>query len=1028
MANLTDPQVSAEEMDAMLASGAAEPQLRAEFGDALYDELHVLARMAQEAKARRSAAAGHVFLLPGIMGSKLSVIDGARSDEIWLSIRNLYKGRVTELAYPSDTFRVTASGVFLFAYQRMRLRLIIKGHDVQFLPFDWREDIATTADDLWPAIEAVEKPVSLICHSMGGLVARALAARDGDRRLIRKVVTLGTPNLGSYSPVMTLRGLNDNVHLLARLDSTGIGPKALVETLVNRFPGLLQMMPSPDARRDENWFDAGFWPKQDSLIPDAAILAAAGKAQAELPPPDDRFTQIVGLGMRTVHDVRIDKGELFYNHNDDGDGTVPRTLAEMDGADRRFYIEGKHGQLCNLRAAIDACDAVLNGRVPDLADDPDAFRTLTASVSAEPEKALRSAARSGLPRTGDPDDPAFSEQALLEGFLSAEADIDKIEREALRPTTPTLPAPLAPHTDDGTYVYTRQKKALRRINIDVMNADILDVPADAYVLGIFEGVTTLGGAIGAVDYELDGMLSAQIADGQITGRKGEVTFIPIPRHHLRTSHVVVVGLGAFGPKDTITAAVRIAGRNMMRSLCISEVSSFAGVLLGADSGPTPVEIFRELFGGIFEALEDWDEDQSFSCIRLCEYNPDRYEEIADGLNRTFAGFNMSDCEIVVQKKPAPLNRRRAGPAPHPKLPEIFTVQAEVTEEDRDPVVTLQLHHVPGSGNREAQLATSQMTFQMSELDARTAPLSRAMTSEKLRGVAEDIEKLILSKAFREKMEAGQSFEYGLQVVCDTWASRIPWEVLHLGKAPVALRGGLNRWYLPATGGVRRAARRPVGARNRGRPVNVLMVADPTRDLSGARKEARQIEATLAGRPGVRLDTREGGEATVAAVAAALGQDDVGRVYDIFHYAGHAFFDPADRARSGLILAGEDTLHGTDIADLAQVPGFVFLNACESLRVRKRGARDAGPPTAQDFAMRNTGLAEAFLLAGVRHIVGTFWPVNDDTAVNFSSVFYEQVQAQTIGAALTEARRIIHEVHDSSEWVNYIHYGAANDPI
>ncbi len=1027
MASLTDPQMSAEDMDAMLASGMAENELRAEFGDALYEELHDLARMAQEAKARRSAAAGHVFILPGIMGSRLSVIDGGHSDEIWLSVLNLFRGRVTELAYPSDTFRVTASGVFLFAYQRMRLRLIIKGHDVQFLPFDWREDVATTADHLWPAIEAVEKPVSLVCHSMGGLVARALAARDADRRLIRKVITLGTPNLGSYSPVMTLRGLNDNIHLLARLDSTGIGPKALVETLVNRFPGLLQMMPSPDARRDEQWFDAGFWPKKDSLIPDAAILAAAGKAQADLPPPDDRFTQIVGLGRRTVHDVRIDKGQLFYNHNDDGDGTVPRTLAEMDGADRRFYIEGTHGQLCNLRAAIDACDAVLNGRVPDLAEDPAQVRSLTASLRAEPEKAMRSAARSGLPRTADPDDPAFSEQALLEGFLSADADIDKAERESLRPAAAKA-APPQPPVDDATYVYTRQTKALRRINIDVMNADILDVPADAYVLGIFEGVTTLGGAIGAVDFELDGMLSAQIADGQITGRKGEVTFIPIPRHHLRTSHVVVVGLGAFGAKETITAAVRIAGRNMMRSLCISEVSSFAGVLLGAGSGPTPVEIFRELFAGIFEALEDWDEDQSFSCIRLCEFDPQRYEEIADGLNRTFAGFNMSDCEIVVQKKPAPVRRRRAAPAPRPHLPEIFTVQAEVKEEDRDPVVTLQLHHVPGSSNSEARLATSQMTFQMSELDARTAPLSQAMTAEKLRGVAEDIEKLVLSQAFRERMAAEQSFEYGLQVVCDTWASRIPWEVLHLGKAPVALRGGLNRWYLPASGGVRRAARRPIRSRSRGRPVNVLMVADPTRDLSGARKEARRIEATLAARPGVRLDTREGGEATVAAVKAALGQDDMGRVYDIFHYAGHAFFDPADRARSGLILAGEDTLHGTDIADMAQVPGFVFLNACESLRVRKRAASEAGPPTAQDFAERNTGLAEAFLLAGVRHIVGTFWPVNDDTAVNFSSVFYEQVQTQTIGTALTEARRIIHEVHDSSEWVNYIHYGAANDPI
>ena len=44
MASLTDPQMSAEDMDAMLASGMAENELRAEFGDALYERAEHLRR------------------------------------------------------------------------------------------------------------------------------------------------------------------------------------------------------------------------------------------------------------------------------------------------------------------------------------------------------------------------------------------------------------------------------------------------------------------------------------------------------------------------------------------------------------------------------------------------------------------------------------------------------------------------------------------------------------------------------------------------------------------------------------------------------------------------------------------------------------------------------------------------------------------------------------------------------------------------------------------------------------------------
>lgn len=1014
---MTLPPLSEEELDALLVSGDREAELRDSFGDPLYEELRHLARQDQATRSTRKSHSGQVFILPGIMGSKLSVREPRDTDLIWLNPLALRKGRISELKYP-DSHDIFASGIFHFAYTRMRLALQLKGYKVQHIPFDWRHSVPDIANKISPLIEQATGPVSLICHSMGGLVGRALAA--GNREKIRNVITLGTPNRGSYAPVTVLRGLHKNVHLLARLDKTH-SPKQLVDQVMCRLPGLLEMLPSPDARPAEHWFKTDFWPSGTSLAPGDA-LALAGTAQSDLPPPDDRFTQIIGLGHETLRGVKIDSDSMEFTSDTDGDGTVPRDLAEMDGAANRYYVEGEHGGLCNQSLLIKACDDILSGRKPSLATTPDALSRRTTPKTHD-EKTLRSAARSGLPREADAPD-AVSDAALLEGFLAATADLQPIQPAP----EPPVPTP-QPEPEPQTHVYTRQRTALRRININVMNADILDVPADAYVFGIFEGVTTLGGAIGAVDHELGGILSALLADGQISGRKGEVSFIPIPRHHLRTSHVVIVGLGPFGPEDTILSAVRVAGRNLMRSLCISEVASFASILPGAGSGPAPVKIFQALFTGIFEALEDWDEDQSFSCIRICEFDKDRYTGIVRSLNKTFADVNMPDCEIVVQEKPAPAARgpRRNAPRQRQPLPDIFTVRAEITGvETANPRIALFLHHVSGSGRTRASVQTSEAHFGLNDLTTRMEPLSKSPSPDQLPKIADEIEHLILHRDFLDAFEYDHNSGYGLQIICDAWASRIPWEVLHLGGPPIALNGGISRWYLPAAAGVSRSARRPLQVRS-ARDIRMLLVSDPTENLRGARAEAEAIKSTLLGHDGFALRTKSGAEATLHAVTELLGCSDSDKLFDVFHYAGHAFFEATDRARSGLVLAGNQYLHGTDIAQMAQVPGFVFLNACESGRVRKAPDPDAAEPTPQDFAARNSGLAEAFLLAGVRHLVGTFWPVYDDTALQFSSMFYEGIRNETIGAALTRARRDVN-AKGSAEWVNYIHYGAANDRI
>ena len=45
-------------------------------------------------------------------------------------------------------------------------------------------------------------------------------------------------------------------------------------------------------------------------------------------------------------------------------------------------------------------------------------------------------------------------------------------------------------------------------------------------------------------------------------------------------------------------------------------------------------------------------------------------------------------------------------------------------------------------------------------------------------------------------------------------------------------------------------------------------------------------------------------------------------YDVVHYAGHAYFDEFDRARSGILCSGDEVLSGADLASLSRLPALV----------------------------------------------------------------------------------------------------------
>jgi CHAT domain-containing protein len=201
-------------------------------------------------------------------------------------------------------------------------------------------------------------------------------------------------------------------------------------------------------------------------------------------------------------------------------------------------------------------------------------------------------------------------------------------------------------------------------------------------------------------------------------------------------------------------------------------------------------------------------------------------------------------------------------------------------------------------------------------------------------------------------------------------------------------------------------------RRRAREFNVLLVINPTEDLPGAVEEGERVAAMLAQLPGAGITAIRGGDGTRARLTAEFRSGD----YDAIHFAGHAWFDPAAPASSGILCAGGRVLSGADLAAMDSVPALVFFNACESGRLRAT----VNPLRQLD---RSVGLAEAFLRGGVANFVGTWWPVSDESASAFATTFYRDLaKGHSIGAALNASRAAVRE-RASADWANYLHYGS-----
>jgi CHAT domain-containing protein len=997
------------EVEAALETGDFAGILEDYFGETQYAELRQLAR---EASTRGVRGGPRVIILPGIMGSKIGrktkfpIFD----DVYWVDPIRIALGKLVDMAMP-DGGRLVPLGVILLAYLKLKLQLRAAGFDADFHAFDWRRGLTDLGAELKAKIAKGGPDVSFVAHSMGGLVARSAIAQGMP---FGRLVMLGTPNFGSFAPMLALRGVYPIVQKIAWLDAKHDSAQ-LSHDVFGTFAGLIQMLPFRDRFDGLDLYDLANWPGDARLAPRRSVLEAANAVQSSLSPGRDRFFLIAGVGQKTVVNARAEAGahEFTYETSNEGDGTVPLELCLLPGIEKTWYVEESHGSLPN--------NGTVGRAVIDILEKGD---TSVLTDSHSPDRAgLRSIRERDL-RV----DPFDGRRAGVLGSDELRHLLDEVASPDFSHTPPAHETAATQDIEPG-YAHNFEqvvvgRRRQHRIDLRFAKGSVTETSARAIALGVFSDVTP-SGAASALDERLGGAIDGMFRRRMFGARIGEIFILPKGRHALAADFIAFVGLGSFDRFGE--EALQTAAENLIRTMINARVEEFATVLFGGGSGSNPAGALKNLLTGFFRGLRDADHDHQFRRIVVCEMNPDRYTALKAELFRLSSTSLCQDVEITFDEEvlpeaprmPQPARARAAGdPVYLIVRQEQETAQAATV---RSSLLTAGSKATIITGTRSVDVASLEKT--------RHAIADRKRIDFETDG--SHLAELVLADQVRAVLPRYAA--HHLVVVHDAAMSKVPWEVLALPRTDDAakiyfpsIEAGLSHRYAAEDLSVAKWLEERIDDN----VLNMLLVVNPTGDLDGAEEEGERVRALFAGRPGIQLREIHGSGATHRELLAAFSSG----LYDVIHYAGHAFFDARHPEQSGILCHRSVPLTGAQLSAVGKLPSLVFFNACEAARVRGRrapaGKKTAAKQTAAKDAARRAklaedtvGFAEAFMRGGVANFLGTYWPVGDAAANTFAQTFYGRITAgDALGTALLEGRRAVRAI-DDKDWADYVFYGS-----
>jgi CHAT domain-containing protein/pimeloyl-ACP methyl ester carboxylesterase len=971
-----------------------------------------------------------VVLIPGIMGSHLTVVRGKKRNRIWVDVSDLMKGGMRKLAIGA-TDPVEADAVVPSAYDAFAR--FLRGQDLHVLPFpyDWRlsllEATRKLADLLEQRLRASSRPIRIVAHSMGGLVARALIAEYPDlwQRVLTgdgRLVQVGTPNGGSGVIPAILCGEERMLERLGALDLT-LSRKELV-ALVGRFPGLLEMSPLQPESAGLDLFDPAAWQQLRALtVPTKASLVQARKTRDRLDGVelrahtgnDRRVVYVAGCAASTPmvegSGTKADPYRLGASAHGDGrvlwSSGIPADVPV-------FHIETKHGGLLDHRRSFEGLlDLIETGT--------------TTRLASGPPKPRAAAAERGAGELADEEIEVFpSEELVLAAALGRD---DEVEAE---------PAEAAEE---------------RRLEVRVVHGDLV-YASHPVLVGHYAGDPIVS-AEAVLDRHLDGELSYRAQLGTYPGRIGTAEVVvqasrkDTRRSSAGPSGAVVIGLGHVGEltPGALTRSVEVGLVRLVQAhrACGEPVTQLrvSSLLVGSgEAGLGLEQALESILRGVQlvnRRLADLPRNEGEPAgaivgVDFVELYEDRALEALRHIEQLRQQEAFGALQVSLKLQRGEGRRRRASYT----APAGWWTRLSIKTDEK---VEGRMRFTAHGGL--ARAAEEPLDFQLGLVEQLLAE-SRSSSASRWVGLPRTLFELLVPKA----LKGNASERRNLSLVLDDGTAKVPWELLVDRMAPEdePIAGLLRELVVTKPPAVAHAE----GSR-------ALVVGDPPSslvELPGAQAEAKQVAATLAGRNWkverrIRKDPqseKRPGEAeiTAASVLGAVMCDD----YRIVHLAGHGVYDPDSPLRSGMVLGGlakparrsgraeDDSREGrtennsansdaarsheefalltpAEVAQMRLLPELVFVNCCHLGRIEQT------PPH-----LLAANLGTALIKAGVKAVVVAGWAVEDSAAQTFARVFYENMlDGRAFGVAVREARRATHEAHrETNTWAAYQCYG------
>lgn len=977
------------------------------------------------------------IVIPGIMGSVLKVA-GAR---VWMDFLQLAAGGMKRL---SMGYAVEPGGPLDDPYKEL-IDFLRQTHRVVPFGYDWRDSVSQSAKRLRAVIEQElpqasqnSQPISVVAHSMGGLVFRAMMATPEGKQTWEKacnhprsrLVMLGTPNGGSYAIAAMLLGRDPLVTRLALLDlPTGY---AELLSIISSFPGVLELLPraAPDALdlfEEVAWSDIHYndvpqrglfgksapsdkssgvhWttPKRMALSAAKAVRDALDRVKLD----PERCVYVAGKADLTPSGMFITPNakegqRVVIRATPRGDGRVPWSSGippELEG--KVWYMDAVHGDMCKMFRFFPAIlDLLTTGTTSRLAKEPPReVRGLEDQEIVLPDP---------LPEMY-PDEQSLV-AAAVGGTVESKAEIETRVKVGI---------------SHGSLRYARNPVVVGHYKGD----------------GIFS-------AEAALDRVLQGRLTKYYRLGIYPGQKDTAEYFANDHgQSLAELHpgAVVLGLGEFGSltPGALTAAFVRGGLLYATRLLDKEAArdqdgtaqggiisaALTPLLVGTATGGLNVaDCVQSILRGIAEVnkrlrslskgddprLPDAPASESHPIVQITEVEfSELYEDRASQAARTLYELGRSaEFRDSFEINPVLIRKSGAERRAHYEDDPGYWRRLRI-ESGKDG--TLKFEPLTEGARVEAFLQSTQKRA-VREFLAQVK--SGTATNPAL---SQTLFELLLPNRLKEQARDRRN----LLLLLDSESASYPWELLQDGaeaqRQPLAVEAGMIRRLTVSE--FRQEFKGTAAS------VDAFVLGDPPNDdrrfplLKGAREEAASVAALMSSEH-FQVTSLIGDDTDAFEALTAL----YAKPYRLIHLAGHGVFEfrPAaegseDREQhpatvTGMMLGNGIYLTASEIEQMRYVPEFAFINCC--FLGETRGDVAAG------FHRLAANLSSQLIRMGARCVIAAGWPVEDTAAKTFAGTFYDAfLKGQDFGDAVKGARMETFRKHsDSNTWGAYQCYG------